>query len=418
LKNEPCGVTTFARSSVETVQDCLDRISVREATVRAWAHVAGDRALEAARRCDAEPQGGALHGVPVGVKDVFDTADQPTAYGFEPYEGFRPKADSAVVARLRSLGMIVLGKTVTTEFASPTPETVPTRNPLDTARSAGFSSSGSAAAVADGMVPLAIGTQTGASVIRPAAYCGIYGYKPSLDAIDPAGLRHAKPSIDTIGLFAQTLPDMLVFADGFGLRPEQAPEPQIRIGLCRTRHWEICGDAMKAALLDAADALARGGAVVTDLALPQSLDSFDASFDTVMAAEHAASLAVEYNRWRDDLHPWNRVLVEKGRRISKADYCEAQVSATEFRADFRRLFDEIDVILTPSAKGVAPPAAETVVGPWFRDWTFLHGPCLSLPRAREDDGLPLGLQLVGPPDGDARFLAVARWVDNLLLDRQ
>lgn len=409
---------TANNSSTRRVEFSLAQIADRDPSVRAWAFVDRDGALRAARRLDFATNRGPLHGAPVGIKDVIDTVDQPTAYGFAPYASYLPQADSAVVRRVRELGMVVIGKTATTEFASPTPETAPTRNPLDLDRSPGFSSAGSAAAVADGMVPFAIGTQTGASVIRPAANCGIYGYKPTLDAIDPSGIRHFKPSMDTLGLFARTFSDLLAFAAGFGLRRASNSEPPVRIGVCRTRHWAHCSPAAKTALGDAADLLADRGAEVTDIALPRSLEAFDATFDCVMAFEHARTLTAEFERWPAQLHPWNREQCERGRQITSPQYRDAQATAAGFRADYRALFDTIDVILTPSAEDEAPPIANAVAGPWFRDWTFLHGPALSIPWGQGSGGLPLGLQLVGAAKSDSAFLSVAQWVHEALNARQ
>jgi len=254
-------------TSEALVRDCLARIEAREDVVNAWAFLDPDLALEQARARDAEPRRGPLHGVPIGVKDIFDTADMPTAHGFPPYEGKSWGVDSACVAAFRKAGMVILGKTVTTEFACPQP--LRTTNPHDPTRTPGVSSSGSAAAVADFMTPLANGTQTGGSVIGPSANCGVYGYKASLDRLDRGGFRHCKKSIDTLGLMGRCMDDLLLAraasVGGEAVRPSSGAP---RIALLRTPWWDQAEPCMQKAVEDSAAMLRDAGATVTEIDLP------------------------------------------------------------------------------------------------------------------------------------------------------
>src|SRR5437762_1253782 len=276
-------------SSEALVRDCLARIDAREATVRAWAFLDPELALRQARERDRTPARGALHGVPIGVKDVFDTADMPTQMGSPIYAGWRPPSDAACVALMRAAGAVVLGKTVTAEFAGMTPGD--TRNPHDPSRTPGGSSSGSAAAVADFMVPLALGTQTGGSVLRPASFCGIVGYKPSFGRYNRSGLKMAAESLDTIGSLARSIEDVeLVDAVLLGAPPRKAEplcEPP-RIGVCRTHLWETAKPETMAAVEDSAARLARARASVREVALPEEFAGLTGARDWSAASSARA----------------------------------------------------------------------------------------------------------------------------------
>ncbi len=275
-------------TSEALVADCLARIEAREGEVHAWAFIDPDYALEQARARDGARDGenprGALHGVPVGIKDILDTNDMPTGHGSPIYRGDRPDKDSACVAALRAAGAVILGKTVTTAFACPYP--AETRNPHDATRTPGVSSSGSAAAVADYMVPLANGTQTGGSVIGPAGRCGVYGYKASLDGLDRGGIRHLKPNLDTLGLFARSIPDIALMRAASHGRSEAAsldiPAGRApRIGICRTPHWDDAGPPVAALFGTAADILANAGAEVSEATLPDYLQDIEPDFQII-----------------------------------------------------------------------------------------------------------------------------------------
>src|SRR5262245_6653535 len=282
-------------TAVKLAEDCLARVEAREGAVQAWAHMDPRQVLEQARARDAEPRRGPLHGIPVAIKDIIDTGDMPTEYGSPIYAGHRPRADAACVALLRNAGAVIMGKTVTAEFAMSHPGK--TRNPLDTARTPGGSSSGSAAAVADWMSPLALGTQTGGSVLRPAAFCGVVGFKPTFDAINPAGVKPNSASYDTVGLIARTVADVALGfavmtnpgAKGSALPVVEKP----RIGFCRTPQWSKAEASTMAALEDAASRLAGAGASVCEVTLPGRFEAFANARARVGDFESSRALAWE-----------------------------------------------------------------------------------------------------------------------------
>ena len=395
---------------------CLDRIAERDGTLRAWTHVDPARAVAEARERDRSPSRGALHGVPVGVKDVIDVADTPTEYGSVLYRGHRPVADSACVAAARAAGAVILGKTATTEFASPWPAGV--RNPHDTTRTPGVSSSGSAAAVADVMVPLSFGTQTGGSTIRPASYCGLWGFKASLDGLPRAGIRHLKPGIDTLGLFARSLADIALFRAGLTgeastIAPASAPP---RIGVCRTPHWSQALPETVAAIETAAKRCAAAGAKVSDAALPDGFDAVMAAFRVLSSVENRRSFATELAHGEVSFNPWIRDSLAVSRTTTDKEYAAAKAEGAAYRARYATLFDGYDLLLTPSADGEAPPVATPMATPGAFNafWTWMYGPALNLPAATGPNGLPVGIQLVGREGDDGRLLSWAAWVEKAL----
>ena len=398
-------------TSVALVQSCLERIAERDGAIGAWQYLDPELALAQARACDACPARGPLHGVPIGIKDVYDTVDMPTTYGSRIYSGHRPTRDTALVAALRRAGMVVLGKTVTTEFASGFP--AGTHNPRDLARSPGVSSSGSAAAVADEMVPLATGTQTGGSIIRPAAFCGVYGFKASLDGFDRTGYRHCKPTLDTLGLLARSLDDIAIVHEAVtGVSPAGSVEAGPRIGLCRTPFRDDVSAPMMAALENAAGRLAAAGARVTEAALPAPFRQLPQTWDVINAVESARALVREFDEGAQLMHPPLREKLAAGRNTSDTAYRAALDHAERCRIALAALFDGYDVLLTPSAHGVATRLGEPGLPPTFNAfWTLLHVPCVGIPDFSGPDGLPLGLQLIGAVGTDSRFLALARWID-------
>lgn len=404
-------------SSEDLVRACLDRIKSRDAEVQAWVDFDPERAIAQARAADQRREAGPLAGVPLGVKDVLDTADLPTQYNSPIYRGYRPLADAACVALARRAGAIILGKTVTTEFASRSPGA--TRNPHNLEFSPGGSSSGSAAAVADFMVPFALGTQTGGSVIRPAAYCGIVGYKPSFGTINCAGMKHLAESLDTIGALARTVEDcaLLVHAlsgrsvPDFASRLALAP----RIGLCRTARWHEASPATQTLLENTAAALARRGATLREVALPQDFARIYDDQLLIMNYEAAQALAWEYRHHAELLSEPLRKTVEEYGAMPRAAYADALRNARDCRARLPQVFADLDVLLTPSAPDEAPRGITHTGNAVFnRNWTVLQLPCVTLPAGRGPQGLPLGVQIVGNHDADARTLECAEWVRQAL----
>ena len=285
------------------IEACLARIAAREPEIRAWATIDPDYALAQARMRDREPVRGPLHGVPIGIKDVIDTADLPTEMGSRLYRGYRPKADAACVAMLRDAGGIVLGKTTTAEFAGSTPTV--TRNPHALDHTPGGSSSGSAAAVADFMVPAALGTQTGGSVLRPASFCGLIGFKPSFGRINPAGIMPAAESFDTVGMIARALDDVeLLFAVLTNDRVPVVADTMVpRLGLCRTHLWATARPETVAAVENAVAEASRAGASVRDIAWPDSFAELSAARAVINAYERAHSLGHEWRVGADEMTP-------------------------------------------------------------------------------------------------------------------
>ena len=301
---------------------------------------------------------GPLRGIPVGVKDIFDTADLPTEYGSPIHAGHRPAGDSACVAALRRAGAVILGKATTTEFASPVP--VGVRNPHDFARSPGVSSSGSAAAVADFMVPVTLGSQTGGSMIMPAASCGVVGYKASLDGIDRGGLRHIRPSLDTIGIFARSVRDIALVRAAMTRTPAAPPEADpgaLRVAVCRAPNWQDAEPATIEAVDAAEAALERAGASVARLGLPPVFDSAEEAFAVITAVEGGRSLAWEIANHRDRLNHWIRDQVSLGEGRSESDYLAACGTAASCREELARIFERFDFILTATRarRGVGRP---------------------------------------------------------------
>ncbi len=329
-------------TSVALVEACLDRIVARNKALNgAWAFVDREIALAQARVRDKGPAKGPLHGIPVGVKDVIDTEDMPTEYGSALHKGHRPAKDSATVAAARAAGAVILGKTATTEFASPWQCGV--CNPHDAARTPGVSSSGSAAAVADRHVPLAYGTQTGGSTICPASYCGIYGFKASLDGLDRGGIRHLKPGIDTLGLFARSLDDIALFRAGLvgeAYAPlDGALEGKLRIALCRTPQWNDAAPETMAAIEHAARALGKAGAAVAEIALPPGYDEAMSAFRILTTTENHKTLLDEINRGEATLNPWIREGLVAARQTGPTDYEFAKMGAAFYRRRYAAIFE-------------------------------------------------------------------------------
>ncbi len=404
-------------SATDLMRACLERALERDAAVCAFAHLDPDAALAQARSLDAGPIRGPLHGLPLGVKDLFDTADMPTSYGSPIYAGHRPKADAASVALCREAGALVLGKTVTTEFAYFHPG--PTRNPLNLAHTPGGSSSGSAAAVADHMLPLALGTQTAGSVIRPAAYCGVVGYKPTIGRVSRAGVKSLSESLDTVGGFGRCVRDVRMLGAVLTGDSRLSRTPQVeapRIGLCRTPEWSRADPDAQRAFDQAVAALSTAVAAIADIDLPDDLPDLVALQKAVMYFEMSRALSHERIWHRNRLSEQLRVLLDEGIAITGAEH-SANLARTAFaQRSVDALFDSFDVLMSPSATGEAPASIDATGDPVFcRGWTLLGLPCVHLPVARGTNGLPTGIQLVGRFGDDCRLLAIAEWVQGKLL---
>ena len=392
---------------------CLERIAAREPEVGAFVCYDADAALEAARQCDRSECGGPLHGVPFGVKDIIDTERFPTGWGTDFYAQHRPVRNASCVELFVRAGAIPVGKTVTTEFAYFKPGK--TANPHDPAHTPGGSSSGSAAAVADGMLPFGFGSQTAASLIRPAAYCGIPGYKASHGGFDLQGVMALAPSLDTLGFLAREIEDFEL-ARAVLCGSEAAPaidldRAPLRVSLFRGPHWNEGSVEMRDVCRRAMDALAAAGATTGELACPESFAELTECHETVMAFEVARARIFEYSRYRDAISPQFRELFESGLALERGAYLAACATRDRAARLLESRFVDVDVILTPAAPGESPAGLDATGDPLFsRGWSLLQVPCLSIPYRRGPNGLPLAVQLVGRLGGDDALLAAAKWV--------
>jgi len=392
---------------------CLERIAERDEVVRAWAHVDHARVLEHARALDRAPRRSRLHGVPIGIKDIIDTAEQPTEYNSPIYRGHQPKADAACVALLRRAGCLILGKTVTTEFANNHPSQ--TRNPHDSAHTPGGSSSGSAAAVADFMVPAALGTQTGGSVIRPAAYCGSFAIKPSFGAINRAGTKLLAESLDTIGIFARGADDLARVLEALTGRSPASVSGKPRVGLCRTPRWSIADGATQKNVETVARLLAQAGAQVRDFELPAGSDPLFDHHKIIMTYETARALSWEYFNHAEKLSSALKTRLEDGWKVTRADYDAMREHARRCRRELADALRNVDFLITPSAPSEAPASLASTGDPVFnRAWTLLGVPCVTVPFGKGPHGLPLAVQLIGAMDSDMALLAWAQWAASRL----
>jgi len=404
------------RLSAESVTAaCLDRIAEREAEIGAWEYLDPDTALANARKSVAGP----LQGVPIGVKDLLDTVDMPSGYGSPIYAGNRPSSDAAAVAIARAAGAVVIGKTVTTEFATFTPGK--TANPHNPAHTPGGSSSGSAAAVAAGMVPLAFASQTAGSIIRPAAFCGCVGYKPSFGLIPRAGAKGLAENLDTIGTMAVTVEDAAFFigvlSGRAGLRDVAMPGAAPRFGLCKTAMWDKADPIVAEALDRARTALSRAGARIDEIAVPDAHQTLTAAQDKVMWCESARGLAYEHLHRRSQLSPPLQKLLDVGAAVTPEDYDAALAETAAARAGLDGFFGECDAMLVPAAPGLAPKGLSYTGDPMFnRMWTLLGTPAVTVPGLWGDGGLPCGVQLVGRIGDDARLMSCGIFLERALAD--
>ena len=419
-------------SSEDLVSACLDQIAAVEERVGAWAHLDPEHALRQAQDVGlARREGkgvGPLQGIPVGVKDIFETKDMPTEDGTVLHAGRQPAEDATAVALLREAGAIIMGKTVTAELAVYAPGK--TRNPHDPERTPGGSSSGSAAAVAAFMVPLAIGTQTNGSIIRPASYCGVYGYKPTHGLISRYQVLQQSRPLDQVGVFARTVEDVARIAEQLmafddrdpDMRPrarvkltemvtEEPPFPP-RLAFVKTPVWDQADEDTRAAFAELVEHL---GEHVAEKELPDDFHEAVALHRTIWEADLARSFEQEYARGKDKLSSTLREMIERGQKVLAVDYNHAVDQIPVLNGMLDEIFEWHDAILTPAATGEAPVGLESTGSPIFCTiWTLCGMPAISLPILQGTRGMPMGVQLVGPKFDDAQLLRTARWLANLV----
>ncbi|MDP2019149.1 amidase [Hydrogenophaga sp.] len=397
------GAETVARAFVERVQ------ALEPATL-AWQHFDAAQVIAQAQALDRAGAQGALAGVPIAVKDLIDTADMPTTYGSPIYAGHRPAVDAAVVASVREAGGVVMGKTVTTEFATFKPGV--TRNPrasADAPRTPGGSSSGSAAAVACGMVPLAFGTQTAASVIRPAAYCGVVGYKPTFGLLPMAGIKSLSPTLDTAGVFARSVDDAAFFVSTLSrIELAMSPVKGWRVGVCHTPHWDLASDDARRALQDAARHLDKLGARLVEAVVPGAWVGLAQAQMDIMGFEAWAAFAPERNSQAKLFSPAFAEVLASGAAVSGERLAAAHALAIHARGEIESLLQQVDVLIAPSATGEAPLGLDATGNPIFsRLWSLLGVPCVHVPTGVGSHGMPVGVTVIGPRWRDAKALSAA-----------
>ena len=419
-----------ALSAEEYVGACIARIREEEERVQAWAYFDAEHALEQACRADDRRREGRplgpLHGIPVGIKDIIDVRGMPTGDGTPLHAGRIPLEDAAVVSRLRQAGAVIMGKTVTTELATYAPGK--TRNPHNLEHTPGGSSSGSAAAVAAGMVPLAIGTQTNGSVIRPASYCGVVGFKPTHGKIPRSGILTQSRPLDHVGVFGRTLEDAALLVETLTGYDEGDPDTQAiprpplvqilgtapplppRFAFVPTPMWDQAAPDVQAGFAELAELL---GDRVETFNLPDNARDALEWHRTIMEADLASSFEQEYEAGREQLSDSLRRQIEHGRQVLAIDYRRALARAPLLGEAFAGMFDEFDAILTPATTGTAPHGLASTGDPVFCTlWTLCGLPSLSLPLLQGENGLPIGIQLVGKRGDDARLLRTARWLEQ------
>jgi len=415
-------------TSEELVQACLDRIDQVDGEIEAWAHLDRDYALEQARARDAQRQSGEamgpLHGIPVGIKDIFDTRGLPTENGTVLDAGRQPEADCKVVSLLMEAGAVILGKTVSTELAVYGPGK--TKNPHNPDHTPGGSSSGSAAAVAAYLTPLAVGSQTNGSVIRPASYCGVVGFKPTHGLIPRTGVLAQSRPLDTVGTFARTIEDAGRLAEVLAAHdpgdPDTAPrarpllaetaieDPPVppNLTFAKTPVWDQAEESTQEAFTELTDLL---GDECEELTLPEPFDDVIKMHNDVMTADLAKSFAGYYEHGKDKLTDVLIGMIEAGQKVTAVDYNNAVARREILNSGLDGVFDRYDAIITPATTGEAPASLEATGSPIFNTlWTYLGCPAVTLPLMEGPNGLPLGVQLVGQRGDDARLLRTANWL--------
>jgi Asp-tRNA(Asn)/Glu-tRNA(Gln) amidotransferase A subunit family amidase len=395
-------------------RSCLERIAERDAVVKAFTYLDPVLALTSAREVDKRYAKGVLHGLPLGVKDMIDTADMPTTHNSPIYQGLRQGRDAACVAVARGEGSVILGKTDTVEFAAGGRRAL-TRNPHDPTRTPGGSSSGSAAAVAAGMVPLAFGTQTGGSLVRPASFCGVFGMKPTHGVVNSEGAKRYSHTLDTIGWYGRSAADLRLVAQAFRLFGLEVPlgktPQQLKIALCRGPNWDKAAPEAQAALLLAAKRLEAAGVAVEELELPAPFSDITEAQRVVLMGEGRGAFLPEYLAAHPLLHEDFKLRVENFSGITPQQMAWAYDLAGDCRKLWDALFPRFDAVLAVAAPGEAPVGRQDTGNPVFNSmWTLLHVPCIGMPCAKGPNGMPVGVQIIGPRFGDAALLDVAEIV--------
>lgn len=407
--------------ATDLLLSCLDRIGQRESLVKAWSSLGKESALARAKELDKGAIKGILHGLPIGVKDLFDTYDLPTSYGSPIYANNYPASDAVSVALMRDAGGIILGKTISTEFATFKPPI--THNPHHLKHTPGGSSSGSAAAVADFMVPLATGSQTAGSIIRPASYCGVVGYKPSYGKVMLAGVKALSPSLDTLGCFGRSVGDVALgvaaMSNDLSLAEIDQLHNKPRVAICKTKDWSFASKETAGALALArftAEAIAKG--MVQDISLPAACKDLTLLQTRIMSFEMARALIFERTRYSKKLSPQLSQQLSEGAQIPYEQYQKDLMKAQAARFAIAQLFDnELDILIAPSAPGEAPLAKEGTGNPVFcRGWTLSGLPCINLNVSSGPNGLPVGVQLIAGPGKDRFLLSAARAFAQALPD--
>jgi Asp-tRNA(Asn)/Glu-tRNA(Gln) amidotransferase A subunit family amidase len=419
-------------TSVELTDACLERIRETDAGIGAWAFLDPDLVRKQALAMDdlrrrGRPVG-PLHGVPVGVKDIFDTKDMPTAWGVEQFAKRQPKSDATIVSKLREAGAIIFGKTVTSQLAFA--GLCDTRNPHNGEHTSGGSSAGSAASVAAGHVPLAIGSQTNGSVIRPASFCGVYGFKPTRGVVSRNGCLETSHTLDQVGVMGRSLKDVALLVDVLsGYDPADTlthtrPKPQMLAGSRAEPPVEPCfayfelsfydrlSDAMRQGLDELLDTL---GASVDRLPAPQSFDEVVKNHQIIHEYEFCKNLETNPNMKPDQIHETLIPVLERARLITIDDYNLAIEMVEAAEKFFAAFFHDYDAIIAPSALGEAPMLDDGIGDPICSTiWTFAGLPCISLPWLNGESGLPAGVQLIGSAEEDDRLLRTAAWLEENL----
>jgi Asp-tRNA(Asn)/Glu-tRNA(Gln) amidotransferase A subunit family amidase len=425
-------------TSVELVEACFERIDEVEESIGAWAYLDRETALEQARQADNFRRRGlplgALHGLPVGIKDIIDTSDYPTERGSVIYQGRTPTTDATLVSLLREAGAIILGKTVTTELAVYSPGK--TRNPHNTEHTPGGSSSGSAAAVAAGMVALSVGTQTNGSVIRPASYCGVYGFKPSFARISRSGIMTQSKPLDTVGVFARSLEDLALISDVLMRFDSQdsdmkpvAPPCIARVmaedvpvnphfAFVRTPMWGQVEQSTKDGFRELIDSVNEENSVIIDVVdLPAQFGDIYKDHRNIMETDLAASFAKEYRDSKSQLSAELCEMIERGQKVLATEYNASLSKIKDYSEYLNDFFDEYDAILTPSTPGAAPAGIDNTGSPIMNTiWTSCGNPVINLPLLQNLDGLPVGVQIVAGKGDDARLFRTSRWLLEFLND--
>ncbi len=412
-------ITDGEISAENLVKSCLDRVAARENTIGAWEHIEPEAVMAQARQKDLETPGGVLHGIPVGVKDIIDTADMPTRMASPIYVDNQPAQDAHCVAAIRNAGGLIMGKTVTTEFATFKPGK--TVNPHNVAHTPGGSSSGTAAAVADFMVPAGFGTQTSGSVIRPASFCGVCGFKPSFGAVLRQGVKLIVPSLDCVGYMARSFDDLsLIHAvvtgrDATAL--EDGPPRLPRVAICRSPLWQDAEPATVNAFEQAIQRLEELGAETEQLELPEHFHGLEKAHATIMDVGLARSLRPEYDAHQELLSERLLERMERGMNSSTNEYLQALSLAARCQREMDELLGPWDGLLTPSARGEAPEGFSMTGHPTFNMiWTLLHVACVTVPGLTGPLGLPVGLQLVARQGADYELLRLGKWLHTRLVD--